>query len=229
MPKAGIVRQIGEMIVSHGRRYIFVHIPKTAGTALALALEARAMADDLMIGDTPKALRRRKRVDGMRMAGRKWKHATLSDGIGLYTPEEARRYFTFTLVRNPWDRLVSYYHWLRGQGFDHGAVHAAKTYGFGAFLAQPLIRRSLQAHSYASYMRLPDGGLCCSSFIRLEHFVEDVAALEAHLGFALGVLPVANRSEREADYRRYYDSSSVDLVAEICAEDIAQFNYKFNR
>lgn len=30
------------MIISRGRGYIFVHIPKTGGTAMALALEDRA-------------------------------------------------------------------------------------------------------------------------------------------------------------------------------------------
>jgi len=31
------------MIISPGRRFVFVHIPKTGGTALTLALEGRAM------------------------------------------------------------------------------------------------------------------------------------------------------------------------------------------
>lgn len=43
------------MILSRGRGYLFLHIPKTGGTALTLALEARAMKDDILIGDTPKA------------------------------------------------------------------------------------------------------------------------------------------------------------------------------
>ena len=43
------------MIISRGRNYIFAHIPKTGGTALAMALETRAMHDDILIGDTPKA------------------------------------------------------------------------------------------------------------------------------------------------------------------------------
>ena len=40
------------MILSRGRRYLFIHIPKTGGTSMALALEARTMKDDLMLGDT---------------------------------------------------------------------------------------------------------------------------------------------------------------------------------
>ena len=62
------------MIISRGRKYIFVHIPKTGGTSLALALEARAMKEDLMLGDTPKAVKRRKRLAGAASAGRLWKH-----------------------------------------------------------------------------------------------------------------------------------------------------------
>ncbi|MFT6649435.1 MAG: hypothetical protein ACJARR_003421, partial [Pseudophaeobacter arcticus] len=53
------------MILSRGRKYLFIHIPKTGGTALALALEARAMRDDMMLGDTPKAKNRRRRLQGI--------------------------------------------------------------------------------------------------------------------------------------------------------------------
>jgi len=89
------------MIISRGRRYIFVHIPKTGGTSMALALEARAMKDDILIGDTPKARRRRKRLKGVRSAGRLWKHSRLTDICGLVAPDEIERFFVFTLVRNP--------------------------------------------------------------------------------------------------------------------------------
>ncbi|NBR91188.1 MAG: LysR family transcriptional regulator, partial [Rhodobacteraceae bacterium] len=76
------------MIISHGRRYIFVHIPKTGGTSLALALEARAMADDVLIGDTPKAIKRRRRLRGVESSGRLWKHSRLADIEGLVTREQ---------------------------------------------------------------------------------------------------------------------------------------------
>ena len=63
------------MIISHGRQYIFVHIPKTGGTSLSLALEQRAMRDDILIDDTPKDKRRQKRTKQLKAAGRLWKHS----------------------------------------------------------------------------------------------------------------------------------------------------------
>ena len=71
------------MILSSGRAYVFVHIPKTGGTAMALALEGRAMKDDIMLGDTPKARKRRRRLQDFKAAGRLWKHSTLADIDGL--------------------------------------------------------------------------------------------------------------------------------------------------
>ncbi|MEZ5685116.1 MAG: sulfotransferase family 2 domain-containing protein [Paracoccaceae bacterium] len=215
------------MIISRGRRYIFVHIPKTGGTALALALEGRAMADDLLIGDTPKAQRRRGRLKGVQTAGRLWKHSTLADAIGLISEAEARDFFTFTLVRNPWDRMVSYYHWLRAQSFAHPAVALARGVGFSAFLHAGQTQRSIAAAPYGSYLRLADGTECCRAFLRLEHLEADLAPLEAHLGFRLGPIGRANASERARDWRGYYSDSDAELVARICAEDIARFNYSF--
>ena len=213
------------MIVSHGRRYIFVHIPKTGGTALALALEARAMADDILVGDTPKARRRRTRLKGARTGGRLWKHATLAEGVGLYSEEQARDYFTFTLVRNPWDRLVSYYHWLRVQRFDHPAVALAQGLEFSAFLRASQTQASIGAAPYGSYLRLADGQEQARAFLRLEHLDEDAAPLEAHLGFRITPLPRANASARGRDWRPYYSDADAAFVGQLCAEDVARFGY----
>ncbi len=214
------------MILSRGRRYLFIHAPKTGGTSMALALEARAMKDDIMLGDTPKARRRRKRLEGVQAAGRLWKHATLADLDGLVAPHELDELFIFTMVRNPWDRMVSYYHWLRAQSFEHPSVHLAKRLTFAQFVGDPLVAQSFGRATAGSYVSDVRGVERARLFIRLEHMAEDIAPLEAHLGLTLEV-PHVNRSARAPDYRQSYGDETRARVAHICAEDIARFGYRF--
>lgn len=215
------------MILSRGRSYVFIHIPKTGGTSLALALEGRAMADDEMLGDTPKAKRRRQRLKGMQTRGRLWKHSTLADIEGLASREALRGMFTFTLVRNPYDRVVSYYHWLKAQRFDHPVVPLAQALTFSAFVSHPQVMASLRANPYSSYMRQSDGQEHCSLYIRLEHFQTDAQPLFDHLGFAFE-LPRSNASARQGDWKKYYDEPAFDAISTACSADIGQFEYSFN-
>nr|WP_322786307.1 sulfotransferase family 2 domain-containing protein [Pseudooceanicola batsensis] len=217
----------GAMILSRGRRYLFIHIPKTGGTSLALALESRAMKDDIMLGDTPKARNRRGRVRGIESRGRLWKHSTLADLDGLVAMEEIGDLFLFTLVRNPWARAVSYYHWLRKQTFDHPAVRIARTRDFSGFLNHRLIRESFRVSPAAHYVTDASGRERPALFIRLEHFETDAAPLFDHLGFALA-LPQENVTGAGADYRRFYDDRDSALLADCCARDIARFGYGFD-
>ena len=212
------------MIISTRRAYVFVHIPKTGGTAMALALEGRAAREDILVGDTPKALARRGRLQRLVVPGRLWKHSTLADIDGLVRLDDM---FVFTLVRNPWDRMVSYYHWLRAQRFDHPAVTRAKALEFSGFLHHPGTQSSVQAAPYASYVTDAGGVMRARLFIRLEQLERDLAPLAAHLGFT-PQLPVANPSDRGRDWRPYYSAADVATVARICAADIAQFGYCFD-
>ncbi|KIN73639.1 sulfotransferase family 2 domain-containing protein [Sulfitobacter guttiformis] len=215
------------MILSRGRRYLFIHAPKTGGTSMALALEARAMKDDIMLGDTPKARKRRKRLEGVTAAGRLWKHSTLADLDGLLTADELDDLFIFTLVRNPWDRMVSYYHWLKVQQFDHPSVAMAKTLPFEEFVGAPLTAQSFANAPAASYVTDAQGIERADIFIRLEHLAHDIAPLEAHLGLTLDI-PHVNRSARNGNYRETYTERSREQVADICAVDIARFDYSFD-
>jgi hypothetical protein len=216
------------MILSRGRRFIFIHIPKTGGTALTLALEARAMKDDVLIGDTPKARARKGRLAGVKTAGRLWKHSTLSDIAGLASPDEIASFFTLTLVRNPWDRMVSYYHWLRDQGFAHPAVGLAKAQGFSGFLNHPQTMTALALSPYGSYLRDARGHERASLFARIEHLAQDLAPFEAHLGFPLMPLPRANASARPRDWRPFYSNADAALLARLAEPDIARFGYRFD-
>lgn len=209
------------MILSRGRGYLFVHAPKTGGTALMLALEARAMKDDLIAGDTPKALARRRRLTGLRLG----KHATLAQVDAVLDPAGL---FVLTLVRNPWDRLVSLYHWLRVQRFRHPSVELARALPFAGFLRHEAIGRSLAAMPYPAWVTTAAGAERCDLFARLEHLDTDLAPFEAHLGFRLTPVARANASDRGRDWRPYYSEADAALVARLCAPDIARFGYRFD-
>lgn len=216
------------MIYSPKHGYIFIHIPKTGGTSMALALEGRAAKDDIMLGDTPKALRRRGRVRDVASAGRLWKHSTLHDIAGLVTPEQIAAAKVFTMVRNPWDRIVSYYHWLQVQNFHHEAVRLAKTRGFSEFLNHAHTQATFKANPYGRYVTGADGVEHCALFVRLEHLDEDMVRLEELLGLKLGPLPHENASERGQAYQGYYSLSDRQVVAHVAAQDIARFGYSFD-
>ncbi|MGR3484945.1 MAG: sulfotransferase family 2 domain-containing protein [Paracoccaceae bacterium] len=213
------------MIVSRARGYVFVHIPKTGGTAMALALEARAAASDVMVGDTPKARRRKGRLRGVIPAGRLWKHSTLAEAEGLLSREEMAALHVVTLTRNPWDRAVSLWSWARVQGFDHPMVARAKALEFRAFVTHPATLSALRAAPVASYTTV-GGTDHVDTVIRLERFAQDAAPFEAHLGFPLA-LPRANESARARDWRPFYDAASAEALGRACARDVARFGYGF--
>jgi hypothetical protein len=215
------------MIISPGRKYIFVHIPKTGGTSLALALEARAMADDILIGDTPKAVKRRARVKKLQGERRLWKHSSLSDVEGMPGVGRLEDYLVVTLIRNPWDRMVSYYHWLRGQTFAHRAVELAKAHEFTDFLRHPEMALSLKAERYAQYVENSANLEVNTLFIDLKKSKNEIDEFERHLGFSLD-LPQANASGRDPDWRRYFSDADAALVGQLYAEDIARFGYHFD-
>ena len=215
------------MIISPGRKFIFVHIPKTGGTSVALALEDRAHRDDILIGDTPKASRRKGRLTGLTPRGRLWKHSTLGDIDGIVSAEDLDDMFVFTLVRNPWDRMVSYYHWLRAQRFSHPAVTLAQSVGFEAFVLSDLTRDTMRTAPYGHYVSDASGRERVDAFVRLEALEADLAPVWDHLGFTLEI-PHANRSERPEDYRTAYTDETAEAVAQICAVDIARFGYHFS-
>lgn len=190
---------------------------------MALALEAKAQADDILIGDTPKAVKRRRRIKGVQSAGRLWKHSTLRDIVGLVEPDDIARARVFTMVRNPFDRVVSYYSWLEQQEFDHPAVSFAKQLNFGDFLNQDMVKASFRAAPYASYVSTAKDSERCDLFLRLEHLEEDMPRLEALIETKLGPIPHENTSEHHG----VHTPATRAIVEDVCAEDIARFGYRF--
>src|SRR2546430_14424677 len=94
------------LMISFQKRFLFVHVPKTAGNSIQSVL--RDYSEDELV-----ALRGEQ--DGVERFGLRnpnykiKKHSTLAEYREALGNEQFGSLYKFTCVRNPWDRMVSYY------------------------------------------------------------------------------------------------------------------------
>jgi hypothetical protein len=202
-------------MISFQKGFLFVHIPKTAGNSIQSVL--RDYSEDRLIAV-------RKEQDGIeRFAVRNpkykiRKHSALREYRDALGDEQFRQLFKFTCVRNPWDRMVSYYFTptQNQQSWDRKRFRGIIS----------------KAVSVADYLRLNEGEqdpfANVDYIMRFENLVEDFCAVCAKIGISPARLPRYNRSERE-HYSRYYDEELRELVRNRFAAEIERFGYTFER
>ncbi len=97
-------------IINNSYRFVFVHVPKAAGTSVTAALGVLTNYCDQEIGGT---------VFGEEIQGAYLKrfglakHSTAAEIRSLIGAVTWNRYFTFSFVRNPFTRAASTYNFLR--------------------------------------------------------------------------------------------------------------------
>ncbi|MBI2295663.1 MAG: sulfotransferase family 2 domain-containing protein, partial [Betaproteobacteria bacterium] len=92
------------MVLSDTRKFLFIHIPKTAGTSIQHVLEPYGVTDFLAYS---RGIERYLSVKRQFPA-----HLRYADAAAMLTVDLSR-FFKFTFVRNPWDRYVSLYEYFR--------------------------------------------------------------------------------------------------------------------
>lgn len=98
------------MIINHSHKFVFVHVPKTAGTSVSNMLTGLTTYRDLEIGAG---------VLGQALQatyGRRFgltKHAYAHRIRQVMGPADWAAYFSFGFARNPFSRLMSIYHFLK--------------------------------------------------------------------------------------------------------------------
>ena len=134
------------------------------------------------------------------------------------TGERLKEYFIFTFVRNPWDRFISISCYL-------GVPIRRLAKKFRELQRDEAIRmHSVPLYQYAHC----DGELFPDFVGRFERLQQDFARIATRLGLPRQRLPHASRTEH-AHYSRYYDVELKQRIAEIYADDIRAFEYRFER
>jgi hypothetical protein len=200
-------------MISLQKRFLFVHIPKTAGNSIQSVL--RNYSEDQLV-----ALR--KEQDGIERFGLRnpkykiKKHSTLREYHDALGDEQFRDLYKFTCVRNPWDRMVSYY---------FTPTQTSETWNRQKFCG--IISKAV---SVANYLRLDKGEedpfANVDYTMRFESLADDFRAVCMAIGISPPTLPQYNRSNRE-HYSKYYDNELRELVRTRFAPEIERFNYEF--
>ncbi|WP_066560202.1 sulfotransferase family 2 domain-containing protein [Croceicoccus bisphenolivorans] len=193
---------------------VFIHVPKAAGTSLR------------------KAIWRRKSF-----------HIPATRYIAA-DPDRFRRWFTFCVVRNPWDRMSSAFHYLhrrrtaRPDFFDHrwAATRLADVETFAAFLHRldgderfrSDVMRYVHFRSQLTWISQPGARdrILVDYVGRFERMDQAYAYVSNRL--APGTpLPQERVRGDGKDYRQLYDTRMVDIVAGLYRQDVEVLGYSF--
>lgn len=189
------------------KKSIFIHIPKCAGMSMA------------------------KTIFGNLAGG----HATLEEYLNIFEPDCIANYFKFTVVRNPWDRLVSAYFFLKTGGLNSRDRNwfdeeLADFESFNEFVTKWINRKNIwkMDHFRPQYHYMLDKRqkihLDYVAFI--ENIDEDFACIADHVGVSRA-LPESNKSMHRS-YMDYYNDLTMNIVAETYAEDVTMLGYTFD-
>jgi hypothetical protein len=179
-------------MISHQYKCIFVHISKTAGRSISQAL---SLCD---VSETHT-------------------HKNLAE-IKTYVPDIVfSTYFKWAVVRNPWERLLSFYQWHK----EHNLL--APNLTFSEWLPEYLndFKSRIVQMSW-----LEVGGCIQVDYIaRFERLQNDFGYISNKIGY-IGPLPHINKSQH-SHYTESYTPDLVDLVRTKCWRDIETFGYHF--
>ncbi len=206
-------------MISHSKKFIFVHIPKTGGTSVSKMLKKHGIM-----------------LQGERNYGSVYfKHAIAAD-LKRMMGDEWDNYFKFTFVRNPWDWIVSNYEYNRGvhqpffRGTEYDIIHKdnkpewAEKMSFSEWLPWWI---DAFHPSQLFMLQSEEGELLVDEVFKHERLKDDYKKLRNILGIRdwRSKFPHLESSKGRRDHKSYYDPDSIERVREHFADDIRVLDY----
>jgi hypothetical protein len=182
------------MIISHEYQFIFIEIPKTASTSLHTFLCHQGCNSD-----------------------RDFRH---DSALSVRDLPEWNDYFKFAIIRNPYDRAVSWYEYRRRPGVNEN--RSMKDLSFKEFLVQD--------NSKACYEFICDEeyNILIDYVGRYENLNDDISNIMSIVGIPFNRLPVLNKSESRnvCHYNEYFTDETRELMSDNYKMDLRVFNYE---
>ncbi|BBG65157.1 alpha-2,3-sialyltransferase [Hydrogenimonas sp.] len=190
---------------------IFIHIPKAAGISTIKSLYGE-------------------RANGIG-------HRPYTHFIFVYGEKAYNRYFKFSFVRNPWDRLYSAYKFLKKGGISEPDVIFNETTLINYDTFESFVMEWVNAENVQTYFHFipqyqfiysPEFELMVDFVGRFENLNEDYEKIREKIGTGEHLKHLnKTKDKKENDYREVYTPEMAEKVAEVYKKDIELFGYSF--
>jgi chondroitin 4-sulfotransferase 11 len=186
--------------MSNTQKYMFIHIPKTGGVSIRNIIN---------------------KANGFVMESG---HISFSSFQKKYNTDD---FFKFSFVRNPWDRSVSAFSYLKKGGRNHqydlDAQRILRGITFHEFITNLDSFKFLHTKPQMEFIQDIDNFDFIGRFESIQGDFNTVCNIN---NIPQTNLPHKNISKHK-HYTEYYDDETRDIIAEKYAEDIEMFGYKF--
>lgn len=201
--------------ISHKYRFIFIHIPKTAGTTICSSWEGSLLKkickETGILGGT---------------------HKSAMDLKQMF-PKEFDKYFKFAVIRNPFDRFVSKFYFKQLNPRKNFDLEWTDKEAEGLLPQMYWItdRTCPDVPTKDPYFRHDThyGNVIVNGLLRYENIDNDLKytfkKLNMHVDYS--VMPHFRQTRSVGDYRRYYDEKMKSLVTYLYREDLKRLNYRW--
>ena len=192
-------------MIDHKNKFIFIHIPKTGGSSIESIFHPSIITKTGICKDIPN------------------KHYTL-DSLLKNKEIELSKFFSFSFIRNPWDKILSHYLFFIKGGFDH----RGSFFNFVKYYCDTNHKgwKNNDFLPQFNYLSL-DNSLAIDFIGKFENLQEDFDVVCDKIGVARKQLPYTNKTQHK-HYTEYYDDETREIVAQKYAKDIEYFGYEFN-
>jgi hypothetical protein len=137
------------------------------------------------------------------------------------------KYYKFSMVRNPWDKAVSQFIYMKQRQDLMEFIGLDEKNSFKLYLKKIKIKTHVQWEKQYKFILNDRGELMVDYLGRFENFRQDTKYIFRCLNIHSD-MPHVNATKHD-HYSKYYDTESVEMVAELYAEDIRLFRYEFEK
>jgi Sulfotransferase family len=210
-----------KIMISEKFKTVFIHIPKCAGQSV----ETVFLSKTGLTWETRSPLLLRYNHDP-RLGPERLAHLYAEEYVrlGYISLSDFNSYFKFSIVRNPWERLVSVYKY-------RFANTGLSFFEFVRFYFPKEGMSDYRRHLEPQWKFVCDANksVIIDKLIRMENLQQEIESLFLKIFNERIVLPKINQSLNSTDYRRFYDDRTARFVEEFYKDDIKLFSYTFER